>query len=303
MRRKIVKHGPSSLTITLPMPWAKKNRLKNGDEVEVTDKGKELVVSGHGAKESKEITITLSGKKELVKRVFVMPYVRGYDVINIHFDDYTVLEFIQRNMDLLFGFEIVEQKSDFCRLKNVAETKPEEFDSMLARMFNICTTVLEEICDFMQKGDKDALKRIALMERTMDRIDLFCSRIVNSAESGIEIRKAGSTYAIVRILEGLSDIANCFATDIPNLKIEHKKEFYAISKDILDGFMLLRKIKYKGNLELLYDYKILEKRVGERIAAPLKLGNSERRALSLLEEAYHRLHHLSEEVILWCSHE
>ena len=37
MRRKLIQHGLSSLTISLPRKWVKENNLKKGDEIEVED--------------------------------------------------------------------------------------------------------------------------------------------------------------------------------------------------------------------------------------------------------------------------
>ena len=45
MKRKIVQHGCSSLTITLPFPWVRKFNLKKGDELEVEEQGHTLLVS------------------------------------------------------------------------------------------------------------------------------------------------------------------------------------------------------------------------------------------------------------------
>ena len=42
MRRKIVQHGPATLTLSLPSGWAKKWGIKKGSELEVEELGKEL---------------------------------------------------------------------------------------------------------------------------------------------------------------------------------------------------------------------------------------------------------------------
>ena len=45
MKRKIIKQGSGTLTISLPTNWAKLFKLKSGDEIDVTQEGKMLVVS------------------------------------------------------------------------------------------------------------------------------------------------------------------------------------------------------------------------------------------------------------------
>ena len=46
--RKIVQHGSSSLTVTLPKKWVEKNNLKKGNEIKVDEKGTYLVIGGKG---------------------------------------------------------------------------------------------------------------------------------------------------------------------------------------------------------------------------------------------------------------
>jgi phosphate uptake regulator len=300
MKRKVVKHGPSSLTVSLPMSWVKKTYLKSGDEVEVTEKGSELLISGHGKKEPREITISLN-EENLAKRFFVMPYVRGYDIIKICFDSYKVLEFIQSHIDLMFGFEIIEQGPHLCKLKNVAESKPEEFESMLLRMFNICTSMLDELLGFVEKDDPDALKRIIITERTINRLDLYCRRMINMGDWGSEMRKAGSTYAVVRMLENLADMTAHIAKHSPKITKANKAQISEIVKKLIKGFEIMKKVRYGRKIDALYDYQKLEYdlRYGE---TKCSFSNDELKLYLALMQILFCLHDLSEEVILWVSH-
>ena len=44
MKRKVVLHGPSTLTISLPYSWIRKFNIKKGQELNVEECGKELVI-------------------------------------------------------------------------------------------------------------------------------------------------------------------------------------------------------------------------------------------------------------------
>ncbi len=301
MRRKVVKHGPSSLTISLPMSWVKKNNIHNGDEIEVTEKDKELLIAGSGKRDSREITVFISGKKPFIKRIFNMPYLRGYDIINIQFDSNSVLENIQNHVDSLLGFEIIEHHSNSCKLKNVAETKPEEFESMLLRMFNVCSSMLEEMYNFVEKNDSTALKRILLMDKTLSRIDLFCRRMINIG-SGIPMRKAGSTYATVRLLEEVGDICCRIADHKIDIAPSNKEHFKKIIKSLSTAFSLLRSLRYKGELDLIYEYKELKQKLYPQLDEKRKMNSSEEHMLFFLQQLAYHLHDLSEEVLLWASH-
>ena len=45
MRKKLVKQGHSTLTITIPAKWARENKLKAGDELELNTKQNSLIIS------------------------------------------------------------------------------------------------------------------------------------------------------------------------------------------------------------------------------------------------------------------
>ena len=45
MKRRIVKQGAATMTISLPAPWIKKFGLKEGDELNIEEKGKLIEIT------------------------------------------------------------------------------------------------------------------------------------------------------------------------------------------------------------------------------------------------------------------
>jgi phosphate uptake regulator len=45
MKRKIVKHGQSTLTVSIPSKWAKNNNLHNGDLINIEASKDKLILS------------------------------------------------------------------------------------------------------------------------------------------------------------------------------------------------------------------------------------------------------------------
>jgi len=298
MKRKVVKHGPSSLTVSLPIKWVKKNNIKGGDEIDVQEKDKELILSGKGRREEKEISIDIYSKN-LIKRILIMPYTRGYDIIRVNFDSHKALEFIQQNIDLLFGFEIIDQKPNYCRLKNMTEPKTEEFECMLLRMFNVCLSMLEDLKEFIQKDSEEALRRIPFTKRTMTRLDLYCRRMINMGDWGSETRKAGSTYAIIRSIEEIGDIVTFVSANVTRISDKHRSEFNSLVKNLIKSFIILRKIKYKGKVDLIYEYKTIEDELWRARKKKHKFVGEELELFFLLDHIQYQIHEMSEEVILW----
>ena len=46
MKRKIIKQGHNTLTVTLPSDWVKKLNLKSGDEIDVLENENSLILNG-----------------------------------------------------------------------------------------------------------------------------------------------------------------------------------------------------------------------------------------------------------------
>src|SRR3989344_1396001 len=82
IKRKIVQHGPSTLIISLPSNWVKQNGIKKGDELDVKEEGKTLIVSVDTVATNYSLTEDISGLKPfLVTRFLGRAYQKGYDKI------------------------------------------------------------------------------------------------------------------------------------------------------------------------------------------------------------------------------
>ncbi len=71
MKRKVVKHGPSTLIVSLPVKWTKNNGINPGDELEVDQIGKKLIISTESTPESRttEIDITKMDRTSIVLQI------------------------------------------------------------------------------------------------------------------------------------------------------------------------------------------------------------------------------------------
>ncbi len=79
MKRKIIKQGHNTLTITLPTDWVKKLNLTPGDEVEVIQNAGELVINGKQNSEQKTVTLDISNLRvPMLWRFFQSVYREGY---------------------------------------------------------------------------------------------------------------------------------------------------------------------------------------------------------------------------------
>ena len=103
MKRRVIKHGPSFI-VSLPSKWVQQCNVKKGDELEVEEKGKTLIVSTTVVRSDLSITKDVSGLiPRLVDRFLARAYQKGYDRIDLIHNDITLLDVVQKKVHELIG--------------------------------------------------------------------------------------------------------------------------------------------------------------------------------------------------------
>src|SRR3989344_1107667 len=96
MKRKLVQQGTSTLMVSLPSKWIKQNNLTKGSEVDVDEKGSELIISPDEKNNKIMGEISLIGDTEsLIRTIITNAYRSGNDKIKITFennDQFRILE-------------------------------------------------------------------------------------------------------------------------------------------------------------------------------------------------------------------
>ncbi|MBI4142187.1 AbrB/MazE/SpoVT family DNA-binding domain-containing protein [Candidatus Woesearchaeota archaeon] len=204
-RRKVIKQGKGTLTMSLPMQWIKQLRINAGDEIEVEHRGMQLIV-GPGRKQSKKTTeIDISGFcKGLVYVLLNNSYIRGDDEIKITFETPEQYEALNEGIKQLLGFEIVEQTKNTCVVKELAKGDSEDFETLLRRIFLILLSIAEEGCTAMQNNDMKTLNIIQKRDENINVLVNYSLRMLNK-KGGADINKSMHYYALLLFLEQLGD--------------------------------------------------------------------------------------------------
>ena len=142
MKRKVIKQGNNTLTITLPRKWTERFGIHAGDEINLEEQDHALLLR------SEKVTpldvsaeISFHGLNQpILWRQMISAYRAGYDTIKIHFDPQAVyrniytsyadfnkkisvssIEVVRDAFNGLIGMEIIEHKKDFCVVKDLGE--------------------------------------------------------------------------------------------------------------------------------------------------------------------------------------
>ena len=275
MKRKLIKQGMGALTITLPRSWISKYELKSGDEVEVDEQEKTLLLRLDGKSDilrKTEISID-NFDQVLIWRFFTGVYRLGYDEVTLKFSNiekvYDVelssfgilekkikmktIEVIQDVVSRCIGMEIVNQGKNFCVIKDLGETSEKKFDDVLRRIFLLLLSMADDSLKESKENAKSLKSSISIIDNNVDKFTDFCLRLLNK-KGYKDFRKISTIYAIILLLEFVGDEYKKIASHMSESRINK------INSELINIYDKINK-----QLNLFYElfYKFEEKRIIE----------------------------------------
>jgi hypothetical protein len=214
----------------------------------------------------------------------------GYDEIKLKFKkplathyrhnkEEKVISVVHQEVNRLVGVEVVQQKEDFCVIRDLSEPSPREFENIMRKVFLILNDTTADLIEAIE--DKDAILLETLEEKhdSVTKFISYCLRLLNKRNKG---GKDLLLYHILSNLDKIMDVLKYSARDINeigNLKKETvsliKKIGFAISK----YYDLFYKFDYKKASELYENRDYVIKQI-------LKLAKTHpKRELLILEKA------------------
>lgn len=328
MRRKVIKQGHNTLTVTLPGKWVNKMGIKPGDELDVIDQDRGLLISTEKGPNLSSITVDISDlTPALIWRYILSAYRAGYDEIRVigigqsrknidsPFSYKTNLDYIMKKkasmtspndiiifstsstmrtafdwmhmnpvevitacVNRLINVEMIEQKENYCVIKELGETTYKEFDNALRRIFLLLKFEAEYVMNDL-KGKKDAVKYIHVTDTNLDRFEDFCLRVLNK-KGYLDSRKTPVMYSTIFLLELIGDELKKIGLHLQ----ERKKINQKLMIELFDVQM--------RQLNLFYEtfYNFDKKKL-------VQIYDEDRKGTLLIEKHYKRLNDYEKELL------
>lgn len=266
MKRKIIKQGHNTFTITLPSAWTRKLNLNPGDEIDLIENGSGLLISANGHSEKKSIEFDISNMDiPTIWKHFMGVYRAGYDEIRVMFEpraDFehpykysthhafdtrfgrdkakeTVLEALHSIVNRFIGMEIVEYGQNYVLVKDMGETSPKEFDNSMRRIFLLILQMANETSEAIKLNKPEMLQHIHDVDISLDKFHDYCIRVMNKTICKGD-KKSRLICSILYILEMMGDefknIANHLNTDFKGAKLSNILSFAENVKKQVDLF-------------------------------------------------------------------
>jgi len=269
MKRKLVKQGGTALTITLPSEWCKKYGLKSGDELEIQERGASVIINTRKGieVEKKEIDATKVGP--IIHQIISRYYKEGVDEIKIIYKDSQTVANVQKRLQQLLGYEIVEHGKNFLIVKCLTTELEKEFENALSRGFLVALNLADSSLSLVKEGNLNKLKEILYLETINDKFMSLCQRcLMKYGYKDVE-QIPFLFYFIDRLNKVTNQYTYMIEYFLENNKKRFNKETIALYEEVNQSFHSLHHLFYKFNMERLADFYISQKNLIKKIQQSL----------------------------------
>ena len=251
MKRKVIQLAGKTLVVSMPNKWVKKYGVKKGDDVEVEEGERKLVIKVGGKGEQTTKIINIKEIKIMLNRVISGLYKAGYDEVELTYESpeqYSVIRDVLNKTCM--GYEIIKHGQRTILIKNLSELHLDEFDNILRRYFLTLLSSADDALEYIKQGNLEGMREIELRDYQINKYSDLCRRILNIR--GMDtIKKTTTYYYICEELEKLGDEYR----DLMKLMIKNKIK--RVDDDILK---LITEINQLLRLfyEAFYDFDLIK---------------------------------------------
>ena len=262
MKRKIIKQGNNTLTITLPKSWTEKKNIKSGDEIDLSELEGGLQLKTEEKEVLKSISLNIDNLEDLaLAKLLIACFEQGYDTIKLDFTKqnaktyrygagFTSMEdSINYYVARLIGFEIISQTSNSVTVGNVSE-KLTKFDNIVSRIFFLIEEYIRLLILAMKNNDQSELKEGEQRHDNITKFVALASRII-SEDSSYTKNEALNYFTIFNYMDKVTDFIRYAYQNTLIINKKLSKETIDLAEDALEFIKLYRHFFYK------FDYKYI----------------------------------------------
>lgn len=188
--RKVQKVGYSTLSVSIPMRWAKKMGVKKGDLIFIAEEndGALRLTTEPGVAEDISIyvvNVDQCDNTKVLERVIVGNYVLGRNVIRVESSRRLMREQIESIREVtqrLLGIGIIEESDRHLLLQCSIDPKNFPLETVVRRLYVITSIMFKEALDSLVDWDMELAKDAITREHEADTIYWLLVRILSSAQ-------------------------------------------------------------------------------------------------------------------------
>ncbi|MGD2200157.1 MAG: PhoU domain-containing protein [Candidatus Bathyarchaeota archaeon] len=188
--RKVQKVGYSTLSVSLPMSWAKKIGVKKGDLVFISEEsdGALRLATKQGRSENNVeyiVDVDRCDNTTALARVIVGNYVLGRNILRVESSRRLMreqIEVIREVTQGLLGIGIIEESDRHLLLQCSIDPNTFPLETVVRRLYVITSIMFKEVLDSLIDGDLELAKDAITREYEADTIYWLLARLLASAQ-------------------------------------------------------------------------------------------------------------------------
>jgi phosphate uptake regulator len=260
MRRKVIRQGHNTFTVSLPKKWCDSHNLKEGEEIDIGEKGDLLILSKEAYRGTGEIDIDITGlERGAIMLLIESLYTYGYGNIKLttkdakiqdymHKKEIAVSSVIQNAISRLIGAELVNSSKNSFEIEVLIEDSQEKFDVTLRRLFLLIISMFESFIEGIRKKDKSKMEAVETEHINIKKFSNYALRLLNKF-GYLDAEKTTFYFAIIKFLGKFDEIIKNFAGyTIIEGKLDLSEKCADMIEEINEAFKKYYGIFYKYDL-------------------------------------------------------
>lgn len=267
MKRKVIQHGPSSLIVSLPNDWVKRNGIKKGDLLDVEETNDKLEISRKTLVKGSSVTADITGLNRTSIVIYIRSlYRKGYDEIVIKFKEPEVPHYrldkkldvhkvIDEALSFLIGIEIISQTRNEIVLKQISEDSDKELASMFERVVNLTVYTFKEAEKALLENDDYLLAMVEPHRKSIFKFSSYCMRLINKGAIA-SLPESLTAYHMLAVYGKIIDFLKELERQKIGRKIKFPKQAAPILRMVVESIELFQKLFRKKDMELVNEIEL-----------------------------------------------
>ena len=259
-QRKLIQHGPSSLTIAIPKKWLDQRNLKKGDTLFTNQEGNKVIFSTQESLSLDKIEIDLNKLDRTSLLLYIQSLYRfGYNEIDVTFP-ITAMHYrknaqvptskvIHDIVNRCMGFEIIDQKETSLKIKYMGKEEGEDFKAILRRAFLLINETSVSLLEGIKNNDKNLINSIEEKHDNINKFVNYALRLLNKYGYP-DVKKTSFYYHIIASLDKIVDVLKYNARSLEKYNKQCKKETIDIWSQINESI--------RNYYELFYSFDLIK---------------------------------------------
>lgn len=228
MKRKVIKQGNESLTITIPISWARQFNIKGGDYLDLISHGGKIILLTSNEKDGSSITINAGNNVKFLQAKLLSAYIDGFDEIRIDFDSLIIndrkggvvqiSDVIEEVVNDMIGMKIMERKEKYYLIKTLVNLRCDNFEEFLKDCFLQLISISEQ-CNkaIITKNDLLFNEVFKIYKDTIQKC-YYGLRLLSKSD---DLEQKHKNYAVIHRIIEISNLFRHFCKHYTKQKLNH----------------------------------------------------------------------------------